>query len=174
VREKDVLRASKRKSKSWTFGEPFYSICVQIIFEAEKLKMAFVNAQELRVFPQAILVVEDEALVRMDTAASLREGGYFVCEAANASDAINWLQSEPPIDLLFTDINLGKGMSGVDLAESALTHRPTMAVLVTTGDALRSSLPLALGPILAKPYTVVELLKRVRQALASDDGFSGS
>jgi CheY-like chemotaxis protein len=132
--------------------------------------MAVVDAQELGVFPKAILVVEDEALVRMDAAVSLREGGYFVREAANANDAINWLQSKPAIDLLFTDINLGKGMSGVDLAESALTHRPTIAVLVTTGDALRTSVPLALGPILAKPYTVVELLKRVRQALASDNG----
>jgi two-component system, response regulator PdtaR len=173
VREKDVLRASKEKA-NLDLWEPFYSVCVQIIFEAEKLKMAVVDAQELRVFPQAILVVEDEALVRMDTAGSLREGGYFVQEASNANDAINSLQSKPVIDLLFTDINLGKGMNGVDLAEWALRHRPSIAVLVTTGDALSTSLPLALGPILAKPYTAVELLKRVRHALASDDGLSRS
>ena len=134
--------------------------------------MVVVGAPELRVFPQAVLVVEDEALVRMDAAVSLRDGGYFVREAANANDAINWLQAKPAIDLLFTDINLGKGMNGVDLAGWALTFRPSMAVLVTTGDALITSLPLALGPILAKPYTVVELLRRVGQALASDDGFS--
>jgi CheY-like chemotaxis protein len=136
--------------------------------------MAVVDAQELRVFPQAILVVEDEALVRMDAAVSLREGGYFVREAASASDAINWLQSKPVIDLLFTDINLGKGMNGVELAEWALTQHPGMAVLVTTGGALITGLPPALGPILAKPYTAVELLKRARQAVVSDDGFSGS
>ena len=110
----------------------------------------------------------------MDTAVSLREGGYFVREAANASDAINWLQSKPVVDLIFTDINLGKGMNGVELAEWAMTHHPSIAVLVTTGGALITGLSPALGPILAKPYTVVELLKRVRQALASDDGFSRS
>jgi CheY-like chemotaxis protein len=135
--------------------------------------MAVSRASKLRVFQKAILLVEDEALVRMDTAASLREGGYLVQEARNASDAINLLQSKSEIDLLFTDINLGKGMNGVELAAWALTQHPRMAVLVTTGDALITGLPPALGPILAKPYTVVELLKRAGQALASDDGFLG-
>jgi CheY-like chemotaxis protein len=136
--------------------------------------MAVPRASKLPVFQKAILLVEDEALVRMDTAVSLREGGYFVQEAGNANDAIDWLQSKPVIDLLFTDINLGKGMNGVELAEWALTHCPSIAVLVTTGEALTTALPLALGPILAKPYTVVELLNRVRHALASNDGFSRS
>jgi CheY-like chemotaxis protein len=134
--------------------------------------MAVVRASGLRVFPTTILVVEDDAWIRMDAVVSLREGGYFVQEAADARDAINWLQSKPVIDLLFTDINLGRGMNGVELAVWALTHRPSIAVLVTTGEALITDVPLALGPILAKPYTVVELQKRVRQALAS--GFSKS
>jgi CheY-like chemotaxis protein len=126
--------------------------------------MAVVRASKLRVLPQVILVVEDEALVRMDTVDSLREGGYFVQEAADAREAINSLQSRA-IDLLFTDINLGKGMDGVELAVWALTDRPGIRVLVTTG-AGRNALPQALEPILAKPYTVVELLKRVREALS--------
>src|SRR5580693_9975010 len=106
--------------------------------------MAVVRASELRVVPQVILVVEDEALIRMDTADSLREGGYFVQEAADARDAIDSLQSKLVIDLLFTDINLGKGMDGVELAEWALTQHPRMAVLVTTGGTLTTGFPLAL------------------------------
>jgi CheY-like chemotaxis protein len=127
--------------------------------------MAVVRASELRVVPQVILVVEDEALIRMDTADSLREGGYFVQEAADARDAINSLQSKLVIDLLFTDINLGKGMDGVELAEWALTYRPGIRVLATTG-AGRNALPRVLGPILAKPYAVAELLKRIRESLS--------
>jgi CheY-like chemotaxis protein len=128
--------------------------------------MTVVRASELRVFPQAVLIVEDEALIRMDTADSLREGGYFVQEAADARDAINSLQSRLVIDLLFTDINLGKGMYGVELAVWALTYRQGIRVLVTTGDAQRNALPRVLGPILAKPYTIGGLLKRVREALS--------
>jgi CheY-like chemotaxis protein len=96
--------------------------------------MAVPRASKLPVFQKAIMLVEDEALVRMDTAVFLREGGYFVQEAGNATDAINRLQSKPVLDLLFTDINLGKGMNGVELAEWALTHCPSIAVLVTTGE----------------------------------------
>jgi two-component system, response regulator PdtaR len=57
----------------------------------------------------AILIVEDEALVRLDAADFFRQGGYRVQEVANATDAMQSLQSEFIVDLLFTDINLGKG-----------------------------------------------------------------
>ena len=64
---------------------------------------------ELGAGPHIILIVEDDALVRLDAAELLRDGGYGVHEAANASDAIDLLRSELAIDLLFTDINSGKG-----------------------------------------------------------------
>jgi two-component system, response regulator PdtaR len=60
---------------------------------------------------QAILIVEDEALVRVDAAEFLRQGGYCVQEAANASDAMESLRSKFAVDLLFTGINLGKGIA---------------------------------------------------------------
>ena len=65
---------------------------------------------------KVILIVEDEALVRLDAGDFLRQGGYRVQEVANASDATESLQSEFIVDLLFTDINLGKGMNGIQLA----------------------------------------------------------
>jgi two-component system, response regulator PdtaR len=64
---------------------------------------------------QTILIVEDEAFVRLDVADFLRQVGYRVHEAANASDAMESLQSKFTVDLLFTDINLGKGMNGTEL-----------------------------------------------------------
>ena len=73
---------------------------------------------------QVILIVEDEALVRLDAADFLRRGGYSVQEAANASDAMESLQSKFVVDLLFTDINLGKGMNGIELALWALAKLP--------------------------------------------------
>jgi CheY-like chemotaxis protein len=113
------------------------------------------------------LVVEDEALVRVDAAESLRQGGYRVNEAANASEAMDSLQSEFPVDLLFTDINLGKGMDGIELALWALANLPRLKILVTTGDTLKNVLPGVLGKILPKPYALSDLLGRVRHALAT-------
>jgi CheY-like chemotaxis protein len=116
----------------------------------------------------AILIVEDEALVRLDAADFLRRrGGYRVQEVANASDAMESLQSKFIVDLLFTDINLGKGMNGIQLALWALANLPRIKILVTTGDTLKAVLPEVLGKILAKPYATSDLLERVQHALAT-------
>jgi two-component system, response regulator PdtaR len=122
---------------------------------------------ELGAAPQTILIVEDEAFVRLDAADSLRKDGYRVYEAANASDAMKSLQSRVTVDLLFTDINLGKGMNGIELAMWALANLPGVKILVTTGETLRTVLPLVLGVILPKPYAYSDLLDRVKHALAT-------
>jgi CheY-like chemotaxis protein len=125
------------------------------------------GGSEFGAVPQIILIVEDEALVRVDAAESLRQGGYRVHEAANASEAMDSLQSEFSVDLLFTDINLGKGMNGIELALWALAILPSLKILVTTGDTLKNVLPRALGTILAKPYALSDMLRRVKHALAT-------
>ena len=75
--------------------------------------------------------------MRLDAAEFLRQGGYRVQEVANASDAMESLQSKFIVDLLFTDINLGKGMNGIELALWALANLPRIKILVTTGDTLK-------------------------------------
>jgi CheY-like chemotaxis protein len=116
---------------------------------------------------QAILIVEDEALVRWDAADFLRQGGYCVQEAANASDAMESLKSTFNVDLLFTDINLGKGIDGIQLALWARANLPRVKILVATGDTLKNVLPGVLGQILPKPYALSHLLERVQHALAA-------
>jgi CheY-like chemotaxis protein len=125
------------------------------------------GGSEVSEVPQIILIVEDEALVRLDAAESLRKGGYRVHEAANASDAMESLQSEFTVDLLFTDINLGKGMNGIELALWALANLPRLKILLTIGDTLKNVLPGVLGKILPKPYALSDLLGRVKHALAA-------
>ena len=116
---------------------------------------------------QVVLIVEDEVLVRLDAADFLRRGGYRVQEVANASDAMESLQSKFTVDLLFTDINLGKGMSGIELALWALANLPGGKILVTTGETLKAVFPRVLGVILPKPYAYSDLPERVKHALAT-------
>jgi DNA-binding NtrC family response regulator len=106
-------------------------------------------------------------LVRLEAADFLRLGGYNVQEAANATDAMGSLQSKFTVDLLFTDINLGKGMNGIELALWALANLPRVKILVTTGDTLKGVFPEVLGKILPKPYATSDLLERVQHALAT-------
>jgi two-component system, response regulator PdtaR len=122
---------------------------------------------EVGAHPQIILIVEDEALVRLDAAECLRDGGYGVHEAANATDAMDLLRSESIVDLLFTDINLGNGLNGIELALWALGNLPRLKILVTTGDTLKGVIPRVLGTILMKPYAEAELLECVKHALVT-------
>jgi len=132
------------------------------------------SAAGIRAPPETILFVEDDALVRMDMAQFLRECDYRVHEAADANEAIAALQSKFAVDLVFTDINLGEGMNGLELAAWTLSNRPGVKVLVTTGASRVDLPPEVIESLLAKPYTGRDLLERVKQALAkrSDDGAS--
>jgi len=134
------------------------------------------SAAGIRAPPETILFVEDDALVRMDMAEFLRECGYRVHEAADADEAIAELQSKFAVDLVFTDINLGEGMNGLELAAWTLNNRPGVKVLVTTGASRVDLPPEIVEPLLAKPYTGRDLLDRVKEALAkrSDDAGSSS
>ena len=125
------------------------------------------GGSEFGAVPQIILIVEDEALVRVDAAEYLRDGGFCVHEATTASEAMDSLQSKFTVDLLFTDINLGKGMNGIELALWALANLPGVKILVTTGDTLKNVLPGVLGKILPKTYALSDLLRRVKHALAT-------
>ena len=106
----------------------------------------------------------------------LRDCGYRVHEAADANEAIEALQSKFAVDLVFTDINLGEGMNGLELAAWTLSNRPGVKVLVTTGSSRIEVPPEVIESLLAKPYTGRDLLDRVKHALAkrSHDDSSSS
>jgi CheY-like chemotaxis protein len=127
--------------------------------------MANIPVPERSAPPETVLFVEDEALIRMDMAEFLRECGYRVHEAANASEAVQALESKFAVDLVFTDINLPQGMNGLELAEWIFANRPGVKVVITTGGATRTKIPENAGLLLAKPYTGRDLLSRVKQAL---------
>jgi PAS domain S-box-containing protein len=79
-----------------------------------------------------VLVVEDEPDVLGTAAAMLRSLGYGVIEAADGPAALAALQAGP-VDVLFTDVILPKGMSGRDLARVAQAHQPELKVIYTSG-----------------------------------------
>jgi CheY-like chemotaxis protein len=112
----------------------------------------------------AILLVEDDALIRMDTADLLRDLGHEVVEAEYGPDALAVLQQRP-IDVLVTDVGL-PGMSGIDLADRARRLQPGIGLVFATGDTELESREGHNGAvILCKPYdstSLAESLRRVR------------
>jgi len=120
---------------------------------------------------ELILVVDDNAEVRDMVMAQLAELGYHTLEAADGASAVDLLKATPGVDLLFTDIVMPGGMSGVQLGEAARQIRPKICILYTSGFtevSVRNGTAKAIGEdqLLSKPYRKSELARKVREALA--------
>ncbi|PXV52377.1 PAS domain S-box-containing protein [Dyella jiangningensis] len=125
-----------------------------------------------RVGSGTILVVEDEPEVRRIALAFLRSLGYATLEAEGAEQAFTLLREHADIDLLFSDIVLGGGMTGVELAESARRLWPRLPVLLTSGYERRApdvkEAALKQFSLLPKPYRKEDLADAVYQAIHGD------
>jgi CheY-like chemotaxis protein len=109
-----------------------------------------------------VLVVEDEALIRLCMIGVLSEAGFKVLEATNAQKAIDILRAEAPrIDVLFTDVNIPGPRNGIELAHFVTLHWPRIALLVTSGTApAAADLPLG-SSFLQKPYDSIAAMNYV-------------
>jgi CheY-like chemotaxis protein len=84
--------------------------------------------------PTVVLVVEDEALIRMFAAEVLEEeGGFKVLEAANADEALTILHVRHDVRVLCTDINMPGTMDGAALARLVDMKWPGIGLIVTSG-----------------------------------------
>jgi CheY-like chemotaxis protein len=79
------------------------------------------------------IVAEDEAVIRMEAAAMLRGLGFEVLEADCAGIALDHLQCGRPVHLLYTDIQMPGGMSGIELAHTVASRWPETAIIVCSG-----------------------------------------
>ncbi|SEP00848.1 His Kinase A (phospho-acceptor) domain-containing protein [Rhodospirillales bacterium URHD0017] len=107
-----------------------------------------------------LLLVDDDFLISLSTAALLEDLGHEVVKASSGAAALEVLQSGKPVDLLITDYAM-PGMTGVQLAEAARQLRPGLPILLATGYAdlpARTKLDL---PRLSKPYQQRQLAERI-------------
>ncbi len=118
---------------------------------------------------EAVLVVEDDALVRRYVITQVESLGYATLEAGNAVEALQLIDANPGIDLLFTDVIMPGPMNGRQLANEAQRRRPALKVLYTSGyteNAIVHHGRLDPGVLLlAKPYRKAELARMIRTAL---------
>jgi CheY-like chemotaxis protein len=114
----------------------------------------------------AILVVEDEILMRLVICDYLRECGFRVYEAGNATEAIEILESDKAtIDLVFSDVNMPGAMDGFGLAHWVRKNRPGLPITLTSGDSKKSKAAKDLcenEPFFAKPYDVRLVVAQIR------------
>ncbi len=115
-----------------------------------------------------ILVVEDDAEVRATTSAMLRDLGYTVREAGSGRAAVAFLEGNESIDLVFSDVMMPDGMSGIEVARAVETVRPGLPMLLTSGYTAQRIVPASFSDqlrLLPKPYTQAELSRAVKDVM---------
>jgi two-component system, response regulator PdtaR len=116
----------------------------------------------------AVLVVEDEHLIRMDTATSLETAGFIVYEAENAAEAIRSLEAHNEIRLIFTDINMPGLMDGLALAHYVRGRWPPVKIIVTSGYVKLRDSDLPNGALFVeKPYYPTQIARKMSDLLAA-------
>jgi len=120
-----------------------------------------------------ILIVDDEAELVEIAVAYLTARGYTVLTAHDAKEALRVIEQHGAVDAMVTDIVMGGGMDGMELAQVVRRLSPRTRVVYSSGfpaDALSErSLPLAGSLVLQKPYRLAELGDSLDHALASHE-----
>lgn len=94
------------------------------------------NMQLDQISQPIALVVDDEPLIRMDTAEIISDAGYYVVEASSADDAFEFLIKYSSLQLLFTDVYTGGNLDGFELARKVAERWPGIEVVVASGARL--------------------------------------
>jgi CheY-like chemotaxis protein len=118
--------------------------------------------------PKAIiLVVEDEPLLRMAAVDMVESAGFEALEAADATEAVTILEQRLDIRIVFTDIDMPRGIDGVRLAALVRDRWPPIHLILTSGfrKPSQASLP-AESAFFPKPYKENEVIETMRRMAA--------
>lgn len=122
---------------------------------------------------ETILAVDDEPELLELARESLEELGYRVLTAIDGQQALEYLEHEPSIDLLFTDVIMPGVINGYQLAKQATAIRPDLKLLLTSGytgkETDRQDHENYKDLFLKKPYSLTELTSKIREVIDRSD-----
>lgn len=112
---------------------------------------------------QAVLVVEDEPLLRMMAMDVVEDAGFEPVEARDADEAIKILEARTDITIVFTDVDMPGSMNGLQLAAAIRDRWPPIEIIITSGHFRLndSSIP-ARTVFFPKPYDHAEIVATLR------------
>jgi two-component system, response regulator PdtaR len=114
--------------------------------------------------PIRVLVVEDETFIRIDVVEMLRAAGFEVADAGNADEAIDVLERDSAIRLIFTDINMPGSMNGLKLVAAVRERWPLVRIIATSGHfrVQAGDLP-SDARFITKPYQPAQIVNAIRE-----------
>ena len=115
----------------------------------------------------AVLVVEDEAILRLAAVDMIESAGFPVMDAADASAAMRLLEDHPGIGVVFTDVDMPRGVNGLELAASIKDRWPGIHVIITSGKVEAGQAAVPEGCVFfGKPYHEARVVDEVRRGLS--------
>src|SRR6202035_5104176 len=115
---------------------------------------------------RAVLIVEDEMLLRMRAVDMVEDAGFTAVEAINADDAIALLESRSDIELLFTDIQMPGSMDGLKLAYAVHERWPLIKIILVSGQLkLTDSDKPAASRFFGKPLDVKQMIAEMQDMM---------
>jgi CheY-like chemotaxis protein len=110
-----------------------------------------------------VLIVEDEAMIRMGATGLVEDLGYEFFEASSADDAIALLEQYPQITIVFTDIQMAGSMDGLQLAAYARRRWPPLKFIIVSGNHVATAVEMPEGArFFPKPYNTAEIGDAIR------------
>jgi two-component system, response regulator PdtaR len=120
---------------------------------------------QLRPRAARILVVEDEALIRVLVAEELRLEGFSVIEAGRADEALTYIKAGEQVDLVFSDIRMPGSLDGLQLAEILRDRYPDIHVILASGNVPTRHVGIV-EAFVPKPYDVTQTIALMSAILA--------
>jgi CheY-like chemotaxis protein len=115
----------------------------------------------------AVLVIEDQPVMRMAAVDLVEDAGFEALEASGATEAVRLLERRPDIFLVFSDIDLGTGMDGLTLARAIRDRWPPVEIIMTSGKVRpRPDQMPARGRFFEKPYRREEVASALLEMAA--------
>jgi len=110
-----------------------------------------------------VLIVEDEAIIRVAAAALIEDLGCDSFEASSADEAIALLEQHPQITILFTDIQMAGSMDGLELAAYARRRWPPLKFIIVSGNHIATAIEMPEGAhFFPKPYNAATIGEAIR------------
>lgn len=125
---------------------------------------------------ERVLLVENDELLGVLFELALCEAGYLVSRVSSGAEAVAKIAASPAIDLVITDIGLGEGPDGWQVARRARARSPDLPVIYMTGARADEWLPqhVPLGVLLLKPFPIDQLVEMVGHLLSARNELGGS
>jgi CheY-like chemotaxis protein len=118
--------------------------------------------------PALVLIVEDEALVRAMGAVIFADAGFRVIEAVNGEEALEFLNADAEVRLIFTDVSLPGKIDGLALARQVRDRWPHIGIIVVSGQLMPQPYELpAGGRFHRKPYDPDAVVRHARELTAA-------